>query len=144
MHITQPIKNLLLAAMLAGGLAAPALAQVSININLAPPSPQQEMIPVLAPDRIWAPGYWAWSGDRYIWVRGQAIMRREGYRWAPDHWEQRGDGYHRRPGYWVRDTSYVFVKEKKSKKNKHGHDDDHDDNRDGNKHGKGHGKGHRD
>lgn len=44
------------------------------------------------------------------------------------------------PGYWMRDTSYVFVKEKKAKKNKNDRDNDNDND---NKHGKRHGNGHK-
>lgn len=122
MTIRTAIKKILLSALLAGAAATPALAQISIQISIAPPQPQYEVIPVLATSQVWAPGYWAWNGERHIWVRGHAILRREGYRWAPDNWRQRGDGYYRQPGYWVRDTNYVFVKEKKAKKNK---DDKH-------------------
>ncbi len=141
------LKKLLLAALLAGAAATPALAQVSIHINVAPPQQRYEAVPVLAPDRTWAPGYWAWNGERHIWVSGRAIMKRDGYRWAPDQWAQRGNSYHQQPGYWVRDAGYVVVKEKKAKKAKHhkhdrGDDDDHDD--DDRHHGKHHGKKHRD
>jgi hypothetical protein len=106
----------------------------------APPPIQYEAVPVLAPTQIWAPGYWAWNGDRHVWVRGRAISKRDGYRWAPDNWVQTGNGYSRQPGYWVRDTNYVFVKEKKAKKHKYDRDDDdHDDDK---KRGKRDGKGH--
>ena len=118
MTITHPIKKILLSALLAGAVATPALAQISINISIAPPQQQYEVVPVLAPDRVWAPGYWAWTGDRYVWVRGQAIMKRDGYRWEPDRWEQKGNGYQRHPGNWVREIQYVPVKDKKAKKTK--------------------------
>lgn len=140
MTLHRPLKKILLAALLTVAAAAPVLAQISININVAPPQPRYEEVPVLAPAQVWAPGYWAWTGDRHVWVRGHAIMQREGYRWAPDRWEQQGNGYQRHAGYWVRDTQYVRVKEKKNKKDKHDKYDRHDrDDDDG--HGKGHGKG---
>lgn len=134
MIINHPLKKIMLAIVLAGAAAVPAIAQVSININLAPPQPQYEAVPVLAPAQVWAPGYWAWTGERHVWVRGHAIMKRDGYRWAPDHWEQRGDGYYRQPGTWVREANYGYVKDKKDKKDKY---DKHNDKRHGN--GKGHG-----
>lgn len=140
MIIKHSLKTLLLTTVLAGA-AVPALAQVTINIGVAPPPVQYEAVPVLAPTQVWAPGYWAWNGDRYVWVRGRTIVKRDGYRWMPDNWVQTGNGYSRQPGYWVRETSYVYVKDKKAKKHKekHGdHDDDHDDYK-GKKHGKGHG-----
>lgn len=139
MTINNQIKKILLSVLLAGAVAAPAVAQVSINISIAPPQPQYEVVPVLAPNRVWAPGYWAWTGDRYVWVRGQAIMKRDGYRWAPDRWEQKGNGYYRQPGNWVREAQYVPVKEKKAKKLKKFKNDQgkHQGGRPGN--GKGHG-----
>ncbi len=134
MIIKNSLKTILLAATLVGA-AAPALAQVTINIGVAPPPVQYEAVPVLAPTQTWAPGYWAWNGERHVWVRGRAINARDGYRWAPDNWVQTGNGYSRQPGYWVRDTSYVVVKDKKPKKHKH---DKHHDKH----HGKGHGHKH--
>lgn len=138
MIIIPPLKKIMLALLLAGAAAAPAVAQVSININLAPPQPQYEAVPVLAPAQVWAPGYWAWTGERHVWVRGHAILKREGYRWAPDRWEQRGDAYYRQPGAWVRDANYVYVKDKKDKKDKYDKHDKHDKHND-KRHGKGHG-----
>ena len=82
------------------GLSAaslPALAQVSVNINVAPPPPRYEAVPVVPSGYVWAPGYWAWNGNRYDWVRGHRIAQRDGYRWVPDHWEP-GNRY--RAGYW--------------------------------------------
>lgn len=143
MIIKSPLKTLLLATVLAAA-AIPASAQVTINIGVSPPPVQQEVIPVLPPTQTWAPGYWAWNGDRHVWVRGRAMNKRDGYRWAPDNWVQTGNGYSRQPGYWVRDTNYV-VKEKKPRKDKHhknhgkGHGDDDGDDRHGGKHGHKHG-----
>ncbi|MDO9357965.1 MAG: hypothetical protein Q7T70_03095 [Polaromonas sp.] len=131
MTIKNTLRITALAAVLAVASALPAMAQVTINIGVAPPPVQYETVPALAPNQVWAPGYWAWNGDRHVWVRGHAIMKRDGYHWAPDNWVQTGNGYVRQPGYWVRDTSYVGVKEKKPKKPKH------------DKHHRGHpGKGH--
>ena len=115
-------------------LAAPAYAQVSISVNIAPPAPQQEMVPAISPGYVWAPGYWGWHGDRYIWVRGRPIIQREGYRWEPDRWDQRDRTYYRTAGYWKHDDGYKPVKEKKEKKQEK--QKDHDDNgkHKGNKH----------
>lgn len=137
-HLPFPAsgKKMLLAVLLSTGVALPALAQINININVAPPQPQYEAVPVLAPAQTWAPGYWAWTGERHVWVAGRPLMKRDGYRWAPDRWEQKGSSYQRQPGYWVRDVNYVVVKDKKPKKDKHF--------KHNNGHGKAHGKGHED
>ncbi len=141
MNHTKAIRNLLLSLSLAAGaIAAPAYAQVSFNINIAPPAPQYEVVPNLAPGYVWAPGYWGWNGDRHVWVRGRSIVQRTGYTWSPDRWEQRERTYYRTAGHWEYDKGYKPVKSKKEKKYKQ--HDKHDrgdgssgDHGRGNKHG---------
>lgn len=86
--------------------SAPALSQVSLSINIGPPPPPYEVVPVLAPGYVWAPGYYAWHGDRYIWIRGRPIVHRAGYRWAPDRWENRHGAYVREYGHWEREARF--------------------------------------
>jgi hypothetical protein len=114
--IRNPLLSLLLAA--SASFAAPAYAQVSIHIALAPPAPQYEIVPTMQPGYVWAPGYWGWSGERHVWVRGRPIVQREGYRWEPDRWEQREQGYYRTAGHWQPDHDYKPAKAKKEKKDK--------------------------
>lgn len=128
--VRQLVMSLLVAACAA---ALPAMAQISVNINLAPPAPLYEAKPVLAPGYVWAPGYWTLNGDQHIWVRGRAIVERPGYVWSPDRWEQRGTVYVRQPGNWQRDDHYKAVKVEKLKKpkhwnNGHGNNDDEGNN----------------
>jgi len=122
------VRSLCLCAML---VSAPAWAQVSVRIILAPPPPQYEVAPPMAPGHVWAPGYWAWNVDRHVWIRGRTIVQRDGYRWEPDRWEQRNESYYRSPGRWERDASYRVVKEKKPKKPKHWNNGGDHDNKPG-------------
>ena len=127
MKRTNAIRNPLLSLLLAASaFAAPAYAQVSVHIGLAPPAPQYEVVPSVQPGYVWAPGYWAWSGERHVWVRGRPIVQREGYRWEPDRWDQRDRGYYRTAGHWQRDNDYKPVKVKKEKKYKDQFDNGHD------------------
>jgi hypothetical protein len=112
----QLLTSILVAASLLGTTAQ---AQVHISINIAPPAPIYETVPVLAPGYIWAPGYWAWHGDRHIWVHGSSVVQRPGYRWEPDRWEQRNATYYRQPGAWARDDHDAKHSGKKAKKPKH-------------------------
>ena len=138
MKPSNVLRNLLLSASLAGAVfAAPAYAQISFNINVAPPAPQLEVVPNVSPGYVWAPGYWGWSGERHVWVRGRSIPQRDGYRWTPDRWDQRSDGYYRTVGHWEHDSSYKAVKVKKEKKHKNW-------NQDNGRRGKGKGKKHDD
>ncbi len=107
MKRTQLIRTTLLAIMLAGGAASlPASAQINVTIGIAPPPLQVEAPPVLRPGYVFAPGHWAWSGSRYVWVSGRAVVQREGYRWAPDTWKQRDGKYYREVGRWERDPQW--------------------------------------
>jgi hypothetical protein len=121
MKHTPLARGLLLSAIVAGALAqAPALAELSININMAPPAMLYEVRPTILPGYVWAPGYWAWHGDDYIWIRGRALTQRTGYRWEPDRWEHGPHGYVRQGGRWEREPQRAM----------------HDDRGDGDGHGR--------
>jgi hypothetical protein len=131
---TKAIRTLLLSLTLAAGaFAAPAYAQVSFNVNIGPPAPQYESVPTLAPGHVWAPGYWGWSGERHVWVRGRSIVQREGYNWAPDRWDQRNNGYYRTAGHWEQDKSYRPVKMKQEMKQRNRENDDRGEGNNGNR-----------
>jgi hypothetical protein len=128
MKMIPAVRSLSLAMLLAGGaLAAPAFAQFNLSINVAPPAPQYEVVPVMQPGYVWAPGYWGWSGERHVWVRGRPIAQRDGYRWTADRWDQRDQGYYRTAGHWERDNDQHHDKGNNGKhkgwdknKNEHG------------------------
>ena len=128
MNSTNSLRKLFLFLLLVAGVyGAPAYAQLNIYVGIAPPPLQQEMVPVISPGDVWAPGYWGWNGDRHIWVRGRTIHQRIGYRWESDRWDERGGRYYHTAGYWKPD-GHKPVKYKKEKKHK-----DHGDR--GNPHG---------
>jgi hypothetical protein len=102
MNISYLTRSLVIAMTLAAGTGA--WAQVSFSINVGPPPPVYEAVPMQPPGYIWAPGYWAWNNDHHVWIRGRSIVERNGYRWEPDRWEQRGSTYYRQPGNWARDN----------------------------------------
>ncbi len=118
MKTRHTLRKLVIAALFSA--TGTAFAQINVNISLAPPAPQYEAVPAMQPGYAWAPGYWAWSGERHVWVRGRPIMQRTGYRWEPDRWEKRDSGYYRHAGRWEHDEGY---KPKKAKKDKHEHGD---------------------
>jgi len=126
MNCTTAMHKLFLSLLLAAALAAPAYAQVNVSINIAPPAPQYEPVPAIPSGYVWAPGYWGWNGDHHVWIRGRAILQRQGYRWEPDRWEQRDRTYYRTEGQWVRDKHYKPVKVKKEKKEKKQKGNKHD------------------
>ncbi|PKO61284.1 MAG: hypothetical protein CVU24_09350 [Betaproteobacteria bacterium HGW-Betaproteobacteria-18] len=115
MKHTNLVRSLVLSVALAAGTTA--FAQISFNIVVAPPAPMYEVVPMVQPGYVWAPGYWAWNNDRHIWVRGRTIVQRDGYRWAPDRWVQQGGSYVRQPGRWERSLEAKPIKLKKTKHN---------------------------
>lgn len=108
-----------------GPVAMPALAEVSVSINLgmAPPAPRYELVPAPRAGYAWAPGFWQWEGQRHIWSQGHWIEERPGSYWVADRWEPKGGRHYYEPGHW---------KEGKLKKVKHENEG----------HGKGWAKGH--
>ena len=99
MKHNQPVRSLMLSLLIAAGVAAaPVFAQVTVNVRIGPPAAQYEVVPAMAPNQVWVPGYWAWNVDRHVWIRGRTVVQRVGYRWEPDRWEQRDQVYYRHPG----------------------------------------------
>jgi hypothetical protein len=78
------------------------------NINYiseAPPQlPEYQQPYAPAPNYIWTPGYWAWSGSGYYWVPGTwAQAPQTGLYWTPGYWGENanGPGFAWNPGYWA-------------------------------------------
>ena len=67
-----------------------------------PPPPHREVVPARpVPGMIWISGYWAWHGDRHIWVGGHYERPpRPRAVWVEPRWERRGDGYIFIEGTW--------------------------------------------
>jgi hypothetical protein len=111
------------AVLVAGSIAIPASAgfNVNVDIGIPPPAPRYEVAPVAPVGYIWAPGYWEFFHDQYVWRRGHFVEGRPGYRWVPENWEHREGGHHFNEGHWDRDSSYH-----EDRHDHHDHDDHHD------------------
>lgn len=101
------VRNRLLPVMLLLGsvvLSVPknSFAAVNIDIDIAPPAAQVEVVPPPRVGFVWAPGYWEWRGQRHFWVAGHWMAERRGFHWVPAHWEPRGPHWHFEPGHWAR------------------------------------------
>jgi YXWGXW repeat-containing protein len=100
------IRKLLLAtaATLSLAVALPAAARTNVDfyVNVAPPAPIVEVVPVARPGWVWIPGVWEWRRHRHVWLGGHWVRARRGYYYAPAAWVQHGDrwAYHR--GGWRR------------------------------------------
>ena len=80
--------------------AAFARVDVVVQVGVPPPAPVVEVIPAPRSGYVWVPGYYAWHGDRHIWIRGRYVVERPGYAWVPDRWVQSGSQWRQERGYW--------------------------------------------
>ncbi len=96
------LRTTALCIVLGFAAAAPmaASARVFVDIDVAPPAPQVEVVPAARVGFVWAPGYWNWDGHRHVWVGGHYIRERRGHVWVADSWEQRNGHWHHVAGHW--------------------------------------------
>jgi len=103
--MNETSRAVLLSVMLSAGAlgaVAPAMAGVAVDINVAPPPPQVEVVPPPRVGFVWAPGFWDYRGHRHVWMAGRWVRGRPGYHWVPDRWDPRGPRWHHEPGHWER------------------------------------------
>ena len=79
-------------------VAMPAAADVWVSIG--PPAPRYEVVPVLEPGWVWAPGYWAWNGHRYHWVSGHRIRAQHNAHYVPHRWVHDHGRWRLENGHW--------------------------------------------
>jgi hypothetical protein len=100
----KPWSRFLLPAMLALLLPGFGLAQISVEVNVAPPElPVYDQPPIPGDGYVWTPGYWAWSDDvqDYYWVPGTWVPAPQPeYLWTPGYWGSEGVVFLWHPGYW--------------------------------------------
>jgi WXXGXW repeat (2 copies) len=119
------MRNVLLCALLAlGPVAMPAVAAVSVSINLgvAPPAPRYELVPAPRSGYAWAPGYWQWEGQRHVWAPGRWLEARPGSYWVADRWEPRDGRHYYEPGHWKEDKKVKHEDKGNGKGRAKGHD----------------------
>ena len=93
----------LCAALGVGAMAAPwASARVYVDVDVAPPAPQVEVVPAPRVGFVWAPGYWNWDEHHHhhVWVAGRWMHERPGHHWVPERWEERHGRWHFEEGHW--------------------------------------------
>lgn len=132
------ITNILLAAAMAAS-ALPALAQVSVNIQvpgivqLPPPAPRYESLPRPRPGQVWVPGHWQWNERDYAWRPGRWVAARPDYAYAPGQWVRADGGWRWREGDWRR-AERRERRHERDRHERHGKHDRHDDDRHGGDH----------
>jgi hypothetical protein len=137
----KALKTIFAAVLCLGVMATPALAQMSISIDIgrAPPQPRYEEVRIAPQGYFWLPGYWFWDGGRHQWNEGHMERSRPGQHWRQAQWEDRGQVHHFEPGRWERDQKQY---KGKGKKEKHGRGNDRGNGRgNGDDSRGGHGRG---
>jgi hypothetical protein len=96
------LKSIVCAGLLA--FAAPAFAQVHLNISIGPPPPRQEVvIEAPNPGLIWVPGYYVYESSiaNYTWVPGRwQAPPAPNQVWARPRYVRSGSTYVYYPGRW--------------------------------------------
>jgi hypothetical protein len=100
MKMKNTLLRLCLVTSFAAMPAAFARTDVVVQIGVPPPAPVVEVVPAPRVGYVWVPGYYAWHGDRHIWIRGRYVVERPGYTWVPDRWVQSGSQWRQERGYW--------------------------------------------
>ncbi len=95
-------KAVFCASIALSAIAMPAVAQVSMGIEIAPPPPRYEVVPAPREGYVWGPGYWRYENERHVWAPGQWQTARPGSVWVADHWESRDGRNFFIAGHWDR------------------------------------------
>jgi hypothetical protein len=87
---------------LAALAALPAVAQIQLSVNIAPPPITVFDQPACPGDGyIWTPGYYQYGTYGYYWVPGQWVLPPgPGMLWTPGYWGFAGGAYTWHAGYW--------------------------------------------
>lgn len=95
--------RIVVAALAFGAVAVPVAGDAKVvYVEIAPPAPRVEVVPVARKGYVWAPGYWNWNGHHHVWVNGHHIREHHGYRYVPQTWVQRDGRWVMETGGWVR------------------------------------------
>ena len=106
--MTRFLLPVTLAAVLAGPLALAGCASPSGYATPPyPPVPPAQVEampkpPVSGEPLVWRPGHWDWTGQGYVWARGEWIPRAgHGTTWQEGWWSLNGTTWSWVPAHWL-------------------------------------------
>ena len=102
MDIRKAVAAALVAGTAAIGSANVAVARTYVDIDVAPPPPHVEAVPVPRTGYVWVPGVWVWEGHHHVWHRGHWVHERRGYTYVEPRWHQEGQRWRYDEGHWER------------------------------------------
>lgn len=101
--IKKTLLGVVLAAASLGALVpVSAIAQTYTIVRVGPPEPMREVAPAPRRGHVWAPGYYDYRGNQYVWVQGQWLRERRGQDWREARWVERNGEWRRVGGNWER------------------------------------------
>jgi hypothetical protein len=102
---TWMLSKLRTLAVLAAASATVSIAAAAtvVDVRVAPPALQHEVVPAERAGYLWVPGYWDYHGHKHVWVSGHWQRARHGYHYRNPEWTQEGDHWHLVRGGWDHD-----------------------------------------
>ncbi|HVL75261.1 MAG TPA: YXWGXW repeat-containing protein [Noviherbaspirillum sp.] len=98
-HILCITALVLGSAALAPAVAAPQIG-IHVTVGTPPPPVRYEAAPRPHRGHEWIPGYWDWTGRRYVWVPGRWEKARAGHYYRRAEWRQGPRGWTLVRGGW--------------------------------------------
>ena len=98
-------RKLLLSVIVASTFATLApltQAAVEVYVNTPPPAVRYEAVPSSRAGHVWAPGYWNWRNNKYVWTKGRWERERAGYFYHPHRYAERDGRWFYERGRWDR------------------------------------------
>ncbi len=96
------LATVIVATLGGASFTLPALADVEIFFNSAPPAVRYERVPTARRGYLWVPGYWDGNRGKHVWRKGRWERQRTGYVYAQPRWVERNNGWALERGRWNR------------------------------------------
>ena len=97
------LKRTLLSALILATLGGYGkLAVADVVVRVAPPPMRSEVVPSPRRGYVWSPGHWEWRRQQHVWVGGNWLRDRPGYRYRSPSWAERDGRWAMQNGGWVR------------------------------------------
>ena len=106
--VVMNVRKTLLALAIAGSFAAPLAVQsknIDFNVNIAPPAPVYEQMPVRR-GYVVTPGYYRYDHQHHahVWVKSKYERARRGEHYVAPEWREHEGRYGFSQGRWEKDN----------------------------------------
>ena len=91
---------MLAAAVVVAVVTSPALADVDVEIGVAPPPDREAVVPAPRAGYVYERPHYVWDGNAYVWSDGRYIEERKGHVYVQPQIEHRGEHWLFHRGHW--------------------------------------------